>query len=94
LTSGSRSVTMDMASSRNCCGLLTLHITANLLFFQNLPALGQRHDIRFLQPEQILLIDHALEQVGQFGEVRLIVEKGKLRFIEISQSMDVTKLQD
>jgi len=51
-------------------------------------------DIRFLQPEQILLIDHALEQVGQFGEVRLIVEKGKLRFIEISQSMDVTKLQD
>ncbi|HQF63904.1 MAG TPA: hypothetical protein PLT26_15495 [Anaerolineaceae bacterium] len=51
-------------------------------------------DVRFLQPEQILLIDHALEQVGQFGEVRLIVEKGKLRFIEISQSMDVTKLQD
>jgi len=51
-------------------------------------------DVRFLQPEQFLLIDHALEQVGQFGEVRLIVEKGKLRFIEISQSMDVTKLQD
>lgn len=33
---------MDMASSRICCGLLTLHITANLLFFQNLPTLGQR----------------------------------------------------
>jgi hypothetical protein len=31
-------------------------------------------------------IDRALRRVGDFGEVRLIVTKGRLRFIETTQS--------
>lgn len=47
-----------------------------------------------LHPRQITLIERALQQVGEFGEVRLVVEKGKLRYIEVAQSLDVLKLQD
>lgn len=47
-----------------------------------------------LQTPQIELIEQALQQVGDFGEVRLVVEKGRLRFNEVAKSMDVLKLQD
>jgi hypothetical protein len=36
-------------------------------------------------------IDQALREVGEFGEVTLIVMKGRLRFIQITQS---EKLED
>jgi hypothetical protein len=49
--------------------------------------------LQFLQPAQITIIDRALEQVGDFGEVRLVVEKGKLRYIEVTHSLDVLKIQ-
>ena len=35
-----------------------------------------------LTPRQIQQIDHALSEVGEFGEVRLLKYKGKLRFIQ------------
>lgn len=41
-----------------------------------------------LTPEQVLRIDYLLREVGQFGEVRLIVQKGKLRFISKTESLD------
>ncbi len=32
---------------------------------------------------QLKRIDSLLEQIGEFGELRLIVEKGAIRFVEI-----------
>lgn len=52
------------------------------------------NDLQFLQPIQIKIIDQALAQVGDYGEVRLVVEKGKLRYIEVAHSLDVLKIQD
>jgi hypothetical protein len=42
--------------------------------------------LRFLNPEAVSRIDQALQEVGEFGEVTLIVMKGRLRFIQITQS--------
>lgn len=47
--------------------------------------------LRFLNQRQIQMIDEALGQVGEFGEVRLIVEKGRLRFLTTQNSYDVLK---
>ena len=49
--------------------------------------------LRFLRPSQIAMIDEALSAVGDFGEVRLIVEKGHLRFIVTERSFDALKWQ-
>lgn len=42
--------------------------------------------LKFLNPESVSRIDQALQRVGEFGEVTLIVMKGRLRFIQITQS--------
>lgn len=47
--------------------------------------------LRFLNPRQVIMIDEALGKVGEFGEVRLIIEKGRLRFIATQNSYDVLK---
>jgi hypothetical protein len=47
--------------------------------------------LRFLSPEAVSRIDQALREVGEFGEVTLIVMKGRLRFIQITHS---EKLED
>ncbi len=49
--------------------------------------------LQFLRPSQIAMIDEALSVVGEFGEVRLIVEKGHLRFIVTERSFDALKWQ-
>jgi hypothetical protein len=46
--------------------------------------------LKFLNPETASLIDRALQEVGDFGEVRLLVEKGRLRFIQKTRSEKVT----
>jgi hypothetical protein len=46
--------------------------------------------LKFLNPETANLIDRALQEVGDFGEVRLLVEKGRLRFIQKTRSEKVT----
>jgi hypothetical protein len=46
-------------------------------------------NLTFLNPQQVARIDRALEKVGPFGEVRLVVVKGRLRFIQIMHSEDV-----
>ena len=48
---------------------------------------------QFLQDEQIAMIDEALASLGEFGEVRLVVEKGRLRFLITQQSFDALKWQ-
>jgi hypothetical protein len=46
---------------------------------------------KFLQPHQVEMIDEALRSLGDFGEVRLIVEKGRLRFVVTQKSFDALK---
>jgi hypothetical protein len=53
----------------------------------------QHLPLRFLRSSQIAMIDEALMAVGDFGEVRLIVEKGGLRFIVTQKSFDARKWQ-
>lgn len=45
----------------------------------------------FLRPEQIKMIDEALAAIGEYGEVHLVVEKGRLRFVRTERSLDVNK---
>lgn len=50
-------------------------------------------DLRFLQPRQVAMIDEALASLGQFGEVHLRVERGRLRYIVTQTSFDAIKWQ-
>jgi hypothetical protein len=42
---------------------------------------------------QLSMVDEALSSVGEYGEVRLIVEKGRLRFLVTQKSFDALKWQ-
>ena len=44
--------------------------------------------LKILSPCQIVQIDHALAEMGPFSEVRLIKNKGKLRFIQKVESQE------
>jgi hypothetical protein len=48
---------------------------------------------RFLSAPQISLIDEVLEEVSPYGEIRLRVDKGGLRFVAQTKSYDALKLQ-
>lgn len=39
------------------------------------------------------MIDEALRSLGEYGEVRLVVEKGRLRFLVTEKSYDTLKWQ-
>lgn len=47
--------------------------------------------LAFLSPREIYLIDELLAEVGDFGEVRLTVKDGRLRFASRTQSFDALK---
>ena len=49
--------------------------------------------MKFLDQTQIEMIDEALAALGEFGEVRLVVEKGRLRFVVTQNSHDAFKWQ-
>ena len=61
-----------------------------------------RHDTRGVQPlsdvlesltpSQVLAVDRALAAVGDFGEVRLVKVKGKVRFIQQLESNDLLRV--
>ena len=53
--------------------------------------LKRDRQLRFLSEREINLIDSALSSVGSFGEVKLMVEKGRLRFIASTTSYDALK---
>jgi hypothetical protein len=40
-----------------------------------------------------MMIDEALRSLGDFGELRLVVEKGRLRFLVTQKSYDAYKLK-
>ena len=44
-----------------------------------------------LSQEQVAMIEEALDSVGEFGEVRLVVEKSRLRFLVVQKSVDALK---
>lgn len=48
---------------------------------------------KHMEMYQISMIDEALGTLGDYGEVRLIVEKGRLRFIVTQKSYDALKWQ-
>lgn len=48
---------------------------------------------KHMEMHQISMIDEALGTLGDYGEVRLIVEKGRLRFIVTQKSYDALKWQ-
>jgi hypothetical protein len=52
---------------------------------------GDHPPRRFLRRAQIDMIEEALASVGDYGEVHLIVEKGRLRFLVTHRSFDALK---
>jgi hypothetical protein len=46
---------------------------------------------RFLTPRQVAMIDEALCSLGEYGELRLVIEKGRLRFLITNKSFDALK---
>ena len=56
-----------------------------------LPPQDHRNDYHFLLPRHIQMIDEALCSLGEYGEVRLVVEKGRLRFLITQKSYDTLK---
>ena len=55
------------------------------------PGNGNSPAFKFLSTHQLVMIDEALASVGDYGEVRLVVSKGKLRFIVTQTSHDAQK---
>lgn len=49
--------------------------------------------LTFLDPRQVEMIDEALVALGEYGELRLVVEKGRLRFLITQKSFDALKWQ-
>jgi hypothetical protein len=49
------------------------------------------NSLHFLNHRQVIMIDEALSSLGDYGEVRLIVEKGRLRFLVTQKSFDALK---
>lgn len=48
-----------------------------------------RLSLKVLNCVQVQRIDDLLNEIGPFGELRLIKKKGRLRFIETVESFDV-----
>ncbi len=46
------------------------------------------HVLQFLTPTQVAMIDEALAAIGGYGEVRLVVENGSLRFLVTQKNQD------
>jgi hypothetical protein len=49
--------------------------------------------IRFLDADQVVMNEEALASRGGFGEIRLVVENGWLRFLVTQKSFDAQKWQ-
>ena len=52
------------------------HLPKTHVFKEN----GESYVLKFMELRQVMMIDEALSSVGDYGEVRLVVEKGRLRF--------------
>jgi hypothetical protein len=49
--------------------------------------------LAFLNFRQVEMIDEALAALGEYGELHLVVEKGRLRFVVTQRSFDALKWQ-
>jgi len=54
---------------------------------------GENYELKFLSPAQVSMVDEALASVGDYGEVRLVIEKGRLRFLVTQKSYDALRWQ-
>ena len=54
---------------------------------------NESYALKFLDFEQILMLDEALHSIGDYGELRLIVERGRLRFVVTQKSYDALNWQ-
>jgi hypothetical protein len=54
---------------------------------------GESYTLKFIEWNQIPMVDEALNSLGDYGEVRLIVEKGRLRFLVTQKSYDALNWQ-
>ena len=59
-----------------------------------LPVLKLDRPLGVLKSEHIRQIDDALAELGPFGEVRIIKQRGKLRFIQKVESMSITEVSE
>jgi hypothetical protein len=55
--------------------------------------IGEEVILKFMDPRQVSMIDEALSSLGEYGELRLVVEKGRLRFLVTNKSFDALKWQ-
>ena len=55
---------------------------------------GTADRTRFMTPDLVRRTEAALGSVGAFGEVRLIIEKGRVRFIEVVHSESLDRCPD
>lgn len=49
--------------------------------------------LKFLKLDEVTMIDEALDELGEYGEVRLIIQKHRLRFVVTQKSFDAIKLR-
>ena len=52
---------------------------------------GGGSSFRFLDLRQVRMIDEALTSLGDFGELRLVIQKGHLRYLVTQRSFDALK---
>ena len=67
--------------------------SSNKTIHEDVTRLELEQGLRFLSPNEILMIDDMLHDVKPFGEVTLRVKEGKLTFAAESKSYDALKLQ-
>jgi hypothetical protein len=49
--------------------------------------------LKFLKLDEVTMIDEALDELGEYGEVRLVIQKRRLRFVVTQKSYDAIKLR-
>ena len=59
--------------------------------YEILPGLKLDRPLSVLKSEHIRQIDDALAELGPFGEIRIIKQRGKLRFIQKVESENITE---
>jgi hypothetical protein len=47
--------------------------------------------LKFLKLDEVTMIDEALDELGEYGEVRLVIQKSRLRFVVTQKSYDAIK---
>jgi len=50
-------------------------------------------DTKFLRPEDVIAIEEALQRIGPFGELHLVVENGCLRYLRTVRSEPLNSVE-